>query len=308
MIMSKWNQLVGACALSAALAGGPAAEAAQEATVLLRSGERVTGTFEDIANGQVYLRVSQHDQRKLPVDQIAVIDFVGGTRGLPESELAEARRGGDLLLLQGGSSFRGKLEDVVGARDLATPDAPLEIVFRDSEGRVQRVDSHRVARLYLGAVPDLSGVPGAVATTGTTPPAPAAETPKSTTFGPGQAGWVDARTPWTPTGIHVREGDLVSFTAQGEVKIGENHIAGPAGSSRQQYSGTAPMPQDLMGALIGRVDGSEAFGIGDLTKPLRMPATGQLYLGINATPGDMQSFEGGFSVTVTHTPGARRGR
>jgi hypothetical protein len=63
-----------------------------------------------------------------------------------------------------------------------------------------------------------------------------------------------------------------------------------------------------MGALIARIDDSPAFGIGDMTHPIRMPATGQLYLGINAGPEDVQGFDGGFSVRVTHTPSARQQR
>jgi hypothetical protein len=37
----------------------------------------------------------------------------------------------------------------------------------------------------------------------------------------------------------------------------------------------------LAGALIGRVGNSQPFGIGDQKTALGMPATGQLFLGIN---------------------------
>ncbi len=68
------------------------------ATVLLRNGDRVAGVLEDVENNMVYVRVSQHDQRKLPVDQVALIDLAGGASGLPESELSVARGANHLVL------------------------------------------------------------------------------------------------------------------------------------------------------------------------------------------------------------------
>jgi hypothetical protein len=64
---------------------------AQKATVLLRNGERVNGTLEDVENGTVFVRVSLHDQRKLSLNEVALIDFAGGASGLPETELSVAR-------------------------------------------------------------------------------------------------------------------------------------------------------------------------------------------------------------------------
>src|SRR5690606_2686076 len=75
----------------------PAAAAADPVTVMLRSGEKVAGQLEDLENGTLYVRVSRADQRKLPIGDVAVIDFVGGASGLPETELSKAR--GDEHLL-----------------------------------------------------------------------------------------------------------------------------------------------------------------------------------------------------------------
>src|SRR5262245_20482822 len=81
----------------------PSAQANDEhrATVLLRNGDRVSGNLDDVENNTVYVRVSQHDQRKISVNDVALIDFVGGASGLPETELAAARGSHHLALLRG---------------------------------------------------------------------------------------------------------------------------------------------------------------------------------------------------------------
>lgn len=53
------------------------AQGSDDITVLLRSGERISGRLEDLNNGTLFVRVSTHDQRKLPVSQVALIDYVG---------------------------------------------------------------------------------------------------------------------------------------------------------------------------------------------------------------------------------------
>lgn len=58
------------------------AQGSDDITVLLRSGERISGRLEDLNNGTLFVRVSTHDQRKLPVSQVALIDYVGGCAGL----------------------------------------------------------------------------------------------------------------------------------------------------------------------------------------------------------------------------------
>jgi hypothetical protein len=43
----------------------------------------------------------------------------------------------------------------------------------------------------------------------------------------------------------------------------------------------APLPNSLLGALIGRIDNNIAFGIGNMTQGLSMPQTGRLWIGVN---------------------------
>ena len=75
-------------------AGGPGVARCEPAshehkvTVLMRNGDRVAGLLEDVEGGVAYVRVSQHVQRKMNVGDVALLDFVGGASGLPETELA----------------------------------------------------------------------------------------------------------------------------------------------------------------------------------------------------------------------------
>lgn len=289
------KQCLTAVALVLAMAGTAAAQ--RDATILLRSGERISGSFEDVQNNLLYLRVSLHDQRRLPISEVALIDFVGGARGLPETELVAARSDGDLLILSNGTSHRGSLVDVTGDRE----GDRVDVVFRTREGGTVRFPVSEVGRLYLGRLPDLSNVPGAVATTGSTPSPPATSGNFAQT-----AGWVDAKQQWTSTQLTVRQGQLVSFRVDGEIGLGGDHVAGPAGSRRQLSSARSPLPQEFMGALIARVGNSAPFAIGDVTTPIRMPAAGTLFLGPNLGGADLANATGGFSVAVT--PQAMRTR
>jgi hypothetical protein len=76
-------------------------------TVQLRDGTKLEGRIEEmLPDGTLFLRVSQHDQRRIPLNNIALIDRVGGASGLPDTELREAAGSEHLLLLSGGGSVR----------------------------------------------------------------------------------------------------------------------------------------------------------------------------------------------------------
>jgi len=123
---------------------------------------------------------------------------------------------------------------------------------------------------------------------------------------------------WTDTRIEVKEGQEISFSAFGTIYLQKGNIGaycGPDGydlKTRQQ-----PFADRNIGALIGKVaillsieidEGSgreirheirEKFYIGSDNK-IRMPMSGQLYLGINEDlVGDN---EGAFSVSIVYLP------
>jgi hypothetical protein len=109
---------------------------------------------------------------------------------------------------------------------------------------------------------------------------------------------VPANRQWTPTNIRVNQGDTCWFQATGEIRFSPNanDRAGSSGSLDHKYVSGAPLPRELAGALIGRIDNGQPFGIGNQTS-LRMPASGILYLGVN---DDIMNDNGGqFDVVVS---------
>lgn len=262
------------------------ASAQENATLVTRSGERISGQLVDMGGVDFTMRVNGQEHR-VRISEVAVIDFVGGGQGLPDTELSAVTGDRHIAVLRGGTSVQGRLYDISGTR-------PLKITFDTGSGQ-RDFTSTEVGRIYLARPP------GAVPTPGTTPPPPPAA-------GPGQTIAVPANSPWVSTGITVREGDMVSFFASGEVRLSSdpNDVAGPAGAKSQRYAAGAPLPRAYAGALIGRIGRSAPFGIGDQTDPIRMPARGTLFLGVN--DDDLNDNSGQFTVTVNapSMPGRRR--
>src|SRR5688572_21919380 len=96
-----------------ALAFGVVVSAQQAATLVLRSGERVSGTLIDMG-ADFTMRVNGQD-RRYAINDVVVIDFVGGGSGLPNTELSAIPASGHLTVLRGGGSFTGQLIDIAGA-------------------------------------------------------------------------------------------------------------------------------------------------------------------------------------------------
>lgn len=88
---------------------------------------------------------------------------------------------------------------------------------------------------------------------------------------------------WTPTTIRVSQGDRLTFQSSGEILLrpsGSNDRANVAGSLSGRTAPNSPLPRALAGALIGRIDSGQPFGIGNQTT-IVAPASGLLYLGVN---------------------------
>jgi len=98
----------------------------------------------------------------------------------------------------------------------------------------------------------------------------------------GQAVVVNAAQRWTDTGLVVREGDLLSFDANGRVQLStdSNDIAVPAGALSNRRAGEAPLPQEPAGALIARIGNSQPMVVGGRTS-LVARFSGRLFLGVN---------------------------
>ncbi|MFN8058244.1 MAG: hypothetical protein U0Q12_03710 [Vicinamibacterales bacterium] len=109
---------------------------------------------------------------------------------------------------------------------------------------------------------------------------------------------VSADVPWNDTGVDVRSGQEIYFSAQGRVKWGPDRRDGPEGESGSPFNGNRPIPNRPAAALIGRVGNGDAFFIGSDSSPIRMRGNGRLYLGIN--DDFLQDNSGNFRVTVSY--------
>ena len=250
---------------------GVVASAQDRATVQMRDGSKFEGRIEELtANGELFVRVSQDDQRRVRLGSVALIDKVGGASGLPETEIREATGSEHLLLLTNGSSVKGHLLAIRGGQGSANENQPRQYVFRSSDGREQVFGPEQVSRVYVGMYPFGAGASGA---------APAAAALEAGYDTPG-AVHVRANAGWISTGMRVRRGELVAFNTSGEVQLSDNAAdrARPAGTARMAPG--APLPTVNAGALIGRVGNGAAFGIGNQAS-VPMPLDGVLYLAVN---------------------------
>jgi len=236
--------------------------AAPQATLILRSGDRVKGELVDMGGSGFTVRVRGAEQN-IPTGDVAVIDFSGAA--IPAAEAARIQDGRALVVLHNGDTFYGRLFDIGGNN-------PLRITFRTQDGD-RDVNSDQVARIYLSR---WEGMPS--------PASPKPSVPSQPDLDPGGAGIaIPASQCWTNTRMSVRQNQRVTFNGSGEIQLSADaqDIAGVAGSRRGRYAPNAPIRGALAGALIGRVGNGQPFGIGGQKAALPMPASGQLFLGIN---------------------------
>lgn len=113
---------------------------------------------------------------------------------------------------------------------------------------------------------------------------------------------VPGQTKWMDTGIQIRKGDKISFTATGRVQWTAGQNVGPEGSTTKLEAGPGrppyPAPDIGAGGLIAKVGSGPAFAVG---KTATKPAVdaGTLYLGIN--DNSYKDNSGQFSVSISWT-------
>jgi hypothetical protein len=93
---------------------------------------------------------------------------------------------------------------------------------------------------------------------------------------------MDARQPWTDTGIYVNAGDVVTMQADGNIQMSTNteDRATPAGSVTGRSAQNSPRPDQRAGGLLARVGGSPVVFVGD-NGSFVAQNSGELLLGIN---------------------------
>jgi len=259
--------VLGALCVAAMLVTGTA-QAQENATLVLKSGERVTGQLVDLGGVGFTVRVNGQE-RQIAQNDVAVIDFTGGN--MSDADWAKFS-GTSQVVLKSGQTIDGQLYDIGGT-------TPLKLTVKTSGGD-RELSSSEVARIVL-AKPE-----NAVATTGN------AQSPAG-----GNTITVSGQQAWTPTGITVRKGQTLTFNTTGEVQLSAdaNDKAPSTGSASGRYAQRSAMPRVLAGALIGKIGNGQPFGIGSQTS-IVAPASGQLFLGVNDDSfGDNQ---GSFQVTI----------
>jgi hypothetical protein len=259
---------------------------APNVTVQLRDGSKIEGRIEELtADGTLFLRVSQHDQRRIPISSVALIDRVGGASGLPDTELREATGPDHVLFIPGGGSVKGRLVAIRGGQGSAQEGRQERTyVFRSQDGNEREYQLAQVGRVYLGTYP-VAAISGGASAANLDP---GNDSPGSVRVA-GTAGWVS-------TGLRVRRGETVSFNTTGEVQLSTNGSdrARSAGSPSRTAAG-APLPNAFAGALIGRVGNGKPFAIGDQAS-VPMPNDGLLYLAVN--DDELSDNSGAFVVQV----------
>jgi hypothetical protein len=257
----SWPMILG---LTVVTLGSGTLQAQVTGTVVLKSGERHTGRDIDYRQDRrlVSVRTGQDSQPRVEVGQVAYIDFGGA----PEVAL-NLSGSQEAVVLKDGTVIRGQVLEVAHENNTDTS-SPFLVIIRDSNGQEQRLPVGRVGRVYFAG-----GAATAQPTTGTNPAT-------SSTQGAGVV--VSGKQQWTSTGIVVRRGESVTFNATGEVQLSVNadDVALPGGAKSGRVSATAPLPQTVAGALIGRIGNGLPFVISNQTSVV-MPAAGQLFLGIN---------------------------
>jgi hypothetical protein len=263
--------------LSGITAGTTIAAAADRVTLVLRSGEKITGELDGQTENRIYVRTSFAEQPKIPIDQIAMIDVGGDAINPPADEVAQATGAAHLLVPKNGAPFKGQFLRIEGSLGDADPKPPV-IAFKKESGEEIRVQVSDLRRLYLG-----NYTPPSTQSTSTT------TGPSSTPLSAGERlVTVMANADWVDTGLTVRQGQVVNFTSSGEITLSadQNDKATTGGSVTGRKAATAPIPTAAAGALIGRVGGVRGRGasaiipVGD-QKTVSMPAAGRLFLRVN---------------------------
>ena len=257
--------------------------AGADVTLVFKNGNRLTGELID--HGGVGFSLTVNGQlRTVPEREVARIEFQGNAP-VPEEVRGQFKADQHVVVLTNGNAVFGRLYDMTGK-------TPLRITFDTPSG--QRTLSSNEIRTIHFVAPSSTDSTAPTATTGSTPGIPEGEG----IIVPGNQRWVD-------TGIVVREGQRISWTARGEVQISTESAnkANPSGSLRGT-KGVGPLPDQLTGALIGRIGPSAPFPMGASQQNVPMPASGRLFVGINDDHVDDN--QGAFRVQFDVSPMGRR--
>ena len=254
----------------AAFAVASTASAQENATLTLRSGERLSGQLMDLGGVGFTVRINDQE-RRIPANDVAVIDFTGA--GTSQSDW-DRLSSGPFAVLKDGQIVTGQLTDIGGS-------SPLRLSF-SVNGANRDIQSNAVARIVLArpndapstSLPSTPATDGAIGTNGI---------------------MVPARQRWTATGLTVRRGETLTVSATGEIRFAAGADAKASANGSSQRAADNPLPNATTGTLIGRVGNGQPFAIGSQAS-FQAPAAGQLFLGVNDT--NLDDNDGSFQVQV----------
>src|SRR5262245_56069069 len=226
--MRKTTLFISGLCLSCLAAALPAS-AQEPATLVMRSGDRISGELVDLGGVGFTIRVNGQD-RQVDPNQVAAVEFTpGGPSADARSRLLAGR---PVVVLRNGQVIEGTLFDIGGTH-------PLRVTLNTPGGQ-RDFTSSDIAQIFYSDS-------GAVGTAG----AVAQEVP------PGDIR-VEANRPWTDTGISVRRGERVIFNSTGNINLAEGLSAGVKGTSATS-SANYKVRKASGANLIGRVDQSATF-------------------------------------------------
>jgi hypothetical protein len=258
--------------------------AAYPVTFLMRNGERIVGnlTYKGAADYTL-------DGRDISARDVAVIAFVPNdptpleVSRVPKVDNNPNELERHVFVTRDGQMIFGKLYKF-------SPDGAI-ITYDAREGGRHDISADRLARIYINP---------AAARNVYAPILAALETPagQKAVGTAGTTVTVAGNQQWTATGFTVKRGEVLNFDASGEVMWTPEAAdrAQPAGAVNQRKSGRPPVGSAPGGALIARIDNGQPFLIGGQDR-MRMPANGQLFLGINDDVVTDNS--GNFTVTIS---------
>jgi hypothetical protein len=276
-----WKRTLSALAIAAVASVG-VAQAQENVTLILKSGERLSAQLIDHGGVGFTVKVN-NEERRIPTNDVAVIDFTG--RNLTNDDWNKVTGGNHIAVLRSGQTVSGQFYDIGGT-------TPLRITMKTADGE-RDLQSSEVATIILGRT---DAAVAATSGSGTTGSAPSA----------GGAVVVNGNQQWTSTGLTVRKGERLTFNTSGEVRLSStgDDVAQPAGATSGRKVAGAPMPNQIAGALIGRIGtNGQPFGIGNLNSVV-VPETGMLFLGIN--DDHVADNSGEFRVQITRSGGGIR--
>jgi hypothetical protein len=272
----KWSSL-GLAALALAFSA-TLAQAQVNATVVMKSGERFSGHNVSYRIDRREVSFMSNQAQRFGVDQVAYVDFGGN------ADSAHVEGNQEAVVLRDGTVLRGSLIEL-NHGVAGDESSPYLVIFKTDAGEEKRLPPSQVARVYFNG--------GAAAGAGAGS--------RNLTPATGDGVVVSGKQKWTPAGIVVRSGDRLAFSTSGEIQLSTdgNDVAGSAGAKSRRMAPNAPLPHAYAGALNAKIgENGKVFPIGDQAS-VTMPASGQLFLGVN--DDDTNDNQGEFRVKITRS-------